>query len=349
MLISTNAEPNRQEFEVLMEDTLTSLRKEAHLNLKKYLGLGGEKLEDEVFDILKYNSKGTPFEGSIELILGQGFPDIIAKKYYGIEVKTTQSKQWKSIGSSVAEGTRVNGIERIFMLFAKIRNPIEFMCRPYEDCLSAVVVTHSPRYQIDMNLKKGETFFDKLEIPYDILRKQPKPIKTILDYYRKQLKKGEDVWYLDLDSSKSTSLIIRIWNNLTTEERADYMIKGFCLFPELVTNRVDKFNRFAIWLSTREGVVCPCVRDIFSAGGQGIIDFEGVNYSTVPQIIMRLYNNIDKIKDILEMIELEELREYWQCDLQEGDRFSTWFDLIITNSKSIIKTPIPLSQIMKSR
>ena len=32
---------------------------------------------------------GTPFEDSIELIGGQKFPDIIAKKFYGIEVKTT--------------------------------------------------------------------------------------------------------------------------------------------------------------------------------------------------------------------------------------------------------------------
>lgn len=35
-------------------------------------------------------AKGTPFEDSIELIPGQRFPDIIAKKYYGVEVKTSK-------------------------------------------------------------------------------------------------------------------------------------------------------------------------------------------------------------------------------------------------------------------
>ena len=76
---------------------------------------------------------GTPFEDSIELIGGQKFPDIIAKKFYGIEVKTTTQNHWKTTGNSVLESTRVDNVERIFMLFAKLASPIEFRCRPYEE------------------------------------------------------------------------------------------------------------------------------------------------------------------------------------------------------------------------
>ena len=350
MLISVNSEPNRAEFEVLLDNTLDSLRTTAGKQNKKYLELLGNKLENEVFDILKYCAKNTVFDGSIELISGQRFPDIIAQKYYGIEVKTTtKSNSWKSTGSSVAEGTRVEGIERIFMLFGKMSTPVEFMCRPYEECLSEVVVTHSPRYLIDMNLKKGETIFDKLDIAYDALRKQPNPIKTILNYYRKQLKAGDDVWYLDQGATQSTSLIIKMWNNLTTAEKTDYMITGFCLFPELVGNRPDKFNRFALWISTRQGVICPNVRDIFTAGGQGIIGFQNEIYSTIPQIIMRIYQNIDKINSKFKTIDVEELKEYWDCEVNETNKLSKWVELIGKNSISTLKNNLPLSEILLSQ
>ena len=117
------------------------------------------------------------------------------------------------------------------MLFGKMSTPVEFMCRPYEDCLSEVVVTHSPRYLIDMNLRKGETIFDKLDVLYDTLRKQPNPIKTILNYYRKQLKAGDDVWYLDQDSTKSTGLIIKMWNNLSIKRANRIYDKGILPIP----------------------------------------------------------------------------------------------------------------------
>lgn len=161
MVVSINTEPNRPEFQLLLNNTLTELRKEAQYHQDKYLALNGSKLENEVVDVMRYCAKDTPFENSIELISGQRFPDIIANNFYGVEVKTTKSNHWKSTGSSVAEGTRVVGIEKIFMLFGKMCSPIEFMCKPYEDCLSEVVVTHSPRYLIDMNLPKGGTFLIK--------------------------------------------------------------------------------------------------------------------------------------------------------------------------------------------
>lgn len=33
-------------------------------------------------------------------------PDIVAEKYYGIEVKSTVSDKWKSVGSRILETTR---------------------------------------------------------------------------------------------------------------------------------------------------------------------------------------------------------------------------------------------------
>ena len=74
---------------------------------------GGTTLE-KVYEILCHQVQGTVFEGMVELISGQRFPDIVVGGYYGVEVKTTKSEHWKSTGSSVAEGTRVEGVERIY-------------------------------------------------------------------------------------------------------------------------------------------------------------------------------------------------------------------------------------------
>ena len=189
MIISANSEPNRSEFDLLLESTITALNVHAKKSAKTVSILSGNKIEPFVKDVMTNLAVGTPFENSIELIGGQKFPDIIAKKYYGIEVKTTTQNHWKTTGNSILETTRVENIERIFMLFAKLANPIEFKCRPYEECLSEVVVTHSPRYMIDMNLEKGCTIFDKINMSYDILRKKENPIKPIIEHGFKRREK----------------------------------------------------------------------------------------------------------------------------------------------------------------
>lgn len=289
---------------------------------------------------MENHSINTPFEGSIKLMSGQNFPDIIANNYYGVEVKTTKSNHWKSTGSSVAEGTRMDGIERIFMLFGKICEPIDFMCRPYEECLSSVVVTHSPRYLIDMTLSKGQTFFDKIDIPYDELRKQENPIKTILDYYRKQLKPDETTWWADTGTkSKESNMVVRLWSSLSREEANNLKIKGFCLFPELLSNRQDKFSRMTLWLSTVEGVITSNIRDKYPAGGRREILHKGMKYD-VPKIIKNLIDSLGVIKTMLLDIEIEELTEYWGIHVDATTIYEQWCNLVAASSAEITDFPL---------
>ncbi|MBN1971111.1 MAG: hypothetical protein JW870_17220 [Candidatus Delongbacteria bacterium] len=331
MVISSNPEPNKQIFQLLLDNTLQTLDIESKKNQDKYLGLLGNKLENVVADVMTDRAKGTPFENSIELISGQKFPDIIANKFYGIEVKTTKQNHWTTTGNSVLESTRVDGIERIFMLFGKMVNPVEFKCRPYEDCLSEVVVTHSPRYLINMDLQAGNTIFDKLDIPYDTLRNFSNPLKPITDYYRQFLKPGEEVWWLDQEEPKSTGLIIKLWNNLPIESRKQYMLKSMVLFPEIFSNRPDKFNRLAVWLVNSEGIVCPNIRDVFTAGGQGIIEWKKKQHSGIPQILIKLSNSIDDLKIILDELEIDILEKYWNLSIK--NKVNDWIGLINENSK----------------
>jgi hypothetical protein len=253
---------------------------------------------------------GTVFENSIELIGGQKFPDIVAKKYYGIEVKTTTQNHWKTTGNSVLEGTRVDSVERIFMLFAKLASPIEFRCRPYEEVLSEVVVTHSPRYLIDMNLEKGKTIFDKIQTSYDNLRKNENPIRPIVDYYKSKLKPGEELWWMDAENnSKPSNIVIRIWNNLSLKEKQDLKNRAMVYFPELFGNRSDKFGRLAIWFVTREAVICPNVRDLFTAGGKRDYTVGNKIYPKVPRIFLNLFVNVPNIVETIMETSAFELSE----------------------------------------
>ncbi len=221
------------------------------------------------------------------------------------------------------------------MLFAKLASPIEFRCRPYEECLSEVVVTHSPRYLIDMNLEKGKTLFDKIKTPYDTLRKNENPIKPIVAYYKSKLKHGEDLWWIDQENTKSSNLVIRVWNNLSIIEKQELKNKAMVYFPELFSNSSEKFGRFAIWLVTREAIVCPNIRDMFTAGGKGKIVIGKNVFSNVPRIFLNLFENFDSIIERLVLTSPSELSEHWGFKTTERGKVADWIELVAENSRKI--------------
>jgi len=336
MIISANPAPHMDEFHLLIKNTLLEINLIAKKSAKDIVLLEGNKMEPFIKGIMTEQAVGTAFEHSIELVSGQKFPDIVAKKYYGIEVKSTTQNHWKTTGNSVLESTRVEGVERIFMLFGKLGAPIEFRCRPYEECLSEVVVTHSPRYLIDMNLPKGATIFDKMKIGYDILRTKSNPIKPVVEYYKSKLKQGEDIWWLDQeDNSKSSSLIIKIWNNLGNQEKIELKLKGMAFFPELFGSSKDKFGRLAIWLVTSEGVVCPNVRDLFTAGGKSDLVIAGKIYTQVPKIIETLFENLPKLTTKIYHTSPLELSEHWKQRTTETSKLNDWIKLVSDEAKKI--------------
>ncbi|MFY8187731.1 MAG: hypothetical protein ACOVLC_07205 [Flavobacterium sp.] len=334
MVVSVNPEPNKKEFNDLLKSTINELNALATKNPKKIELLRGNKLEPFVGEIMTSLAVGTHFENSIEVIGGQKFPDIVAKKFYGIEVKTTTQNHWKTTGNSVLESTRVEDVERIFMLFGKLGKPIEFRSRAYEECLSEVVVTHSPRYLIDMNLEIGKTIFDKINTPYNTLRKKENPIKPITDYYKSKLKPGQDLWWIQ-DTERASNLVINIWNNLSLTERQEMKNKAMVYFPEVFSNRGDKFSRLAIWMVTREAVVCPNVRDLFTAGGKDAYMIKNKLYQNIPRIYINLFDNIDPLINLLNDSSANDLSEFWVQKITDKNKISKWIDLVSMHSKTV--------------
>ena len=237
-------------FAELMGKTERMFNQQAKESVEEFKRLTGQRLENKSVSIIQEACKGTPFEDSeIELKSGHFFPDIIAGQYYGVEVKTTEKNHWTSTGSSIVESTRVEDVENIYMLFGKLGGtPAEFRCRPYQDVLRDIAVTHSPRYLIDMDLKSGQTIFDKIGIPYDDFRKSSDSIENVKNYYKKIAKdKGNQMpWWIDDSDTEPVSMNIRLWKNATTKEHSELKAQMLVLFPEIVKS---EYGNAAMWLA----------------------------------------------------------------------------------------------------
>lgn len=345
MIISDNRKPSYSEFESLIQRTLDLMNTEliGDPELKNYyLKQGGTKLEEIVKNKLEECARGTAFEATIQLISNQSFPDIVAARHYGVEVKTSQ-KGWKSTGSSIMESTRIKDVENIFLFFGKLSDPVEFKCKPYQECLSDIVITHKPRYKIDMELPDGETIFDKIEVPYDMFRVSENRIGILKGYYRNILSSGEDLWWLDEGGSEEGNpLVIKLWTTLTPEEKKDLKVQGFCWFPEILGTSTTKYNKFAFWLVQEESIIANSLRDVYSAGGRKDIILEDAQYDDQPKTYYELATLRNEIKSTILLADTDYLKKMWNFsgnDLEGEERLHFWISLV---SKQENPPPIEL-------
>ena len=211
------------------------------------------------------------------------FPDIVLVfdngDKYGIEVKssTGTGRSWKINGNSVLGSTKESVIDTYVMFGKTAMGHQAFRCKRYEDCVADVAVTHSPRYRIDMDLAPGTTFFDKSGLSYQQISNAEKPIDLITEYFRSQ---GQHAWWL----SESSPAAIRMFSDLTREEQ--HKLLGYCFahFPEVFSNKTNKFSRCAMWLAAEHSIVSSSLRDNFSAGGRVTMTFGERTIERVPRI-----------------------------------------------------------------
>lgn len=331
MIISENRKPPIEEFRLLMNNTDAILNNEAKGREQYYSTRNGLQLESDVYDALCRAAINTPFENTIQLVSGASFPDIVAHKYYGVEVKSTNKNHWKSIGSSILESTRDQNVERIFLTFGKLGIPVQFMSRPYEECLAGISVTHYPRYQIDMELKAGETIFDKMGVPYDTLRKMENPVAPVSKYYKSMLKDGESLWWAsDSDiEERAVPPTVKLWSALTPEQKNYYTVKGYALFPEILSHSsTKKYQRYALWLATNCGIINTNIRDQFSAGGKVDIPTESGIYIKMPASFGRIVRNRNLILETILSESENALCEYWEVDTIDENRIKQWCEIV---------------------
>lgn len=289
-------------FAFLMAKAENMLNRQAVSNPKSLKGISAFDLEQLSCKVIKDACSGTPFRpGEVRLISGAKFPDIVAEKYYGVEVKSTNKNHWTSTGSSIVESTRDKYVEYIYMLFAKLGGTPEFKCRPYQDVMSEIAVTHCPRYLIDMNLEKGNTIFDKMQTSYDKLRNSSDCIEQVRKYYRNKASeegKVEMPWWLSDGSTEdmTTSINVGFWKDLPLDAKQLYQAQIFILFPEVLNSDYDKAS---LWLCTTKGVLHSHIRDTFTAGGTVKIINGKAILKPLPQIYKKLVNLAPIIKNCL--------------------------------------------------
>ena len=336
MIISENPKPSLDDFRELMRNTDLILNQEAKNKQEYFLLRNGIQLESDVFDALNEAAENTSFEGTIQLVSGSSFPDIVANKLYGVEVKSTNKNHWKSIGSSILESTRVQDVERIYLTFGKLGKPVEFMSRPYEECLSGISVTHYPRYQIDMELEKGSTIFDKIGVSYDELRKMDNPVQPVSKYYKSLLKQGESLWWAASEKLEDNAIppTVRLWSTCSHEEKEYLTVYGYLLFPEVLSvSGPKKYNRYALWLATQKGILNTNVRDGFSAGGKCLLRTVGGVEVSMPAAFGRIKKYKHLIEEYISSIDESILSEYWETDINE-DRLSQWCKMVCRSAST---------------
>ena len=340
-------------FADLMAQTEKCMNEFSRENPSYFHGMSPTQLEIESCNMIRIACEGSPFSpDNVKLVSGHSFPDIIAQKFYGVEVKSTKSNQWTSTGSSIVESTRNIDVKNIYMLFGKLGGtPPEFKCRPYGDVLYDIAVTHSPRYLINMELHDGETIFDKMNTTYDDFRTNNDNIAKVREYYRQKAKnerKQEMPWWItNDDTEKAVSFNLRLWNSVDPEERK--MLTAYCLilFPEIwmpCANPRTKYNQASLWLCSYAQVIFPNIRDAFTAGGR--ITFENgkrlsESYAQVYKTIVDHSELIKKILDYPTKETIQLIKEFNPSLLKGRDLYDTW---LTTCCASVSSTGVPLKK-----
>lgn len=322
----------------LMERTENILNKEARINPLDYKKLNPSTLEQCAVEKIKLACSGTPFDADeVKLISGQRFPDIVADKYYGIEVKSTKENHWTSIGSSIVETTRIDSVDDIYMLFGKLGGTIpEFKCRPYQDVLYDIAVTHSPRYLINMELSSKDTIFSKMGTTYDDFRTSADNISKVRQYYRDCAKKQNRIempWWITSDNVDTAhSFNIKLWNTLELWEKRELQTKCMILFPDALNpaRSKTKYNDITLWLCSYNQVVNPNIRDLYSAGGK-ITHVDGKKLvRPVSQVFNIIVDYASEIKAMLHKpsVDMEMMiKEFNPILLKDDDPYEVWLKI----------------------
>ena len=318
-------------------------------NPKLYKGVSPFKLEEITRDLLKDVAPMTPFRPEdISLVSGHSFPDIMATDYCGVEVKSTKDDKWTSVGSSIIESTRNTTVENIYMLFGKLGgNPPEFKLRPYQDCLCEIAVTHSPRYMINMELAEKENIFSKMKKPYESFRllDEKEKISEVRKYYLHKAKmegKNEMPWWME----ETSNVNLAFYNDLSTAKKNDMMVRCYIIFYSMYdSDPQSRYKKIALWLCNHYSLLCPNVRDFFTAGGVCNILHKG-KVLQYPHIVGEVIEKAPKIKKLLDDPDVDlikDIDDFWDFKYDKFNLFNSWLLMLeehFKHNRSLASVPI---------
>lgn len=305
---STKSNPLENFYRLLDEVNALLIRR---YNAKEFFDaeVDGSKFEKVVFDTIKIviNNSAESYSNWIPtLVSGKKFPDIVLQTYdnvqFGVEVKTSKGDDWKTLGGSIMESTRVDDVSHISVLFAKL-NPFVVRHKPFELVISDVAVTHSPRYLIDLDVSPDKTIFKKINTDYASIWQSDKPFEHFRQYFKdKAAREKTGLWWIEDDINRNPddlpSIQIQFFSQLP-KSRKEYLInKSLILFPSIFSDVAD-YDEISIWL-VNMGILNNSLRDLYSAGEK-----ENVLGFLVPSKFRRLNDRLVGVQNLFRKIQLE--------------------------------------------
>ena len=251
------------------------------------------------------------------------FPDITANGF-GVEVKYTSHDTWLAVGNSIFEGMRDPTVEIIYIVYGKTGGTPEARWARYEDCISHVRVSHSPRFVVDLS-EDSSRLFDNLSVPYgDFARLSDEDkMRHIRDYSRGRLGEGERLWWLEV--AHTLPVGVRFYTHLTQEEKHAYRAEAAVLFPRVCASQYTrgKYDDASLYLLMHHGVFCPQARDLWTAGSVAGSRGDG-NNPQGPYILHALMNIQDLMREAALSLDDSLIAEYWGQPCEPNDRIATW-------------------------
>ncbi len=139
------------------------------------------------------------------------------------------------------------------------------------------------------------------------------------------------MWWLDNNpDERVVSPVIQSFTDLDKEVKERFMIESFILFPEMFSDRQNKFNGPASYMITMYNAVSSSLRDIFTAGGRVRILFD-TKIVFVSRIVFNFSEKSKAINKLIYTIPKERLSYYWGVSIND-DPLKIWRELLAANS-----------------
>ena len=215
-------------------------------------------------------------------IRGHKFPDFILEindKKIGVEIKSSEKGNWAIPGNSVYENTPTNDFEDIFVFFGSYKeekNAFEVKITEYWKAVKDIKVTHSPRFEISVNVEAETSFFESWD-KFVEFKQQSKEEKTeYLQKFLKEQKEGQKLWYVQSGNEQPDPML---FEDLNKDLQCEILAKCFILFSSdifKVKQSKDKekylmdsnYNGILKYLLDEHFVFSSSIRDKFSSGGR---------------------------------------------------------------------------------
>ena len=309
----------RAEFEKVLDQTVEILTENVRSSTLYH---GPDNFEHGVLDMLRVAARDSGLTVS-PTYHKHAFPDIRVNGF-GVEVKYTKHDTWLAVGNSIFEGMRDPNVSSVYVILGKIGGTPEVRWRRYEESITHVRMSNSPRCVIELSGSRP-ALFSQLNVTYEEFARLDAESKMnhVREYYRQRSGEGERLWWLG--TNHTLPVAVRIYRKLTDLEKRRLRAEAVLLCPEIVQpgTKRGKYDRAGLYLMTQHGVFAPQLRDLFSAGSVGArTGRRGHKYiaDALKDIETEMRNAAFDLDDQL-------FCEHWGFECPPEDRIRQWLKL----------------------